>query len=81
VLSVIRPKSRSIVDLDRLEHHFAARCRAVARIPFDPHLEEGAEVDLDLLSAETADAYLSLAALVGDGLAWPRRLTPRSGLP
>ena len=73
VLSVIRPKSKSTVDLDRLEHHFAARCRAVARIPYDPHLEEGAEVDLELLSAETADAYLTLAALVGDGLAWPRR--------
>jgi MinD-like ATPase involved in chromosome partitioning or flagellar assembly len=81
VLSVIRPKSKSTVDLDRLEHHFAARCRAVARIPYDPHLEEGAEVDLELLSAETADAYLTLAALVGDGLAWPRRLTSRSGLP
>ena len=81
VLSVIRPKSRSTVDLDRLERHFAARCRAVARIPYDPHLEEGAEVELELLSAETADAYLSLAALVGDGLAWPRRLTSRSALP
>jgi MinD-like ATPase involved in chromosome partitioning or flagellar assembly len=81
VLSVIRPKSKSTVDLDRLEHHFAARCRAVARIPYDPRLEEGAEVDLELLRAETADAYLTLAALVGDGLAWPRRLTPRRGLP
>jgi MinD-like ATPase involved in chromosome partitioning or flagellar assembly len=81
VLSTIRPKSKSTVDLDRLEHHFAARCRAVARIPYDPHLEEGAEVDLELLTAETADAYLTLAALVGDGLAWPRRLTSRSGLP
>jgi MinD-like ATPase involved in chromosome partitioning or flagellar assembly len=81
VLSTIRPRSKSTVDLDRLEHHFAARCRAVARIPYDPHLEEGAEVDLELLSAETADAYLTLAALVGDGLAWPRRLTSRSGLP
>jgi MinD-like ATPase involved in chromosome partitioning or flagellar assembly len=81
VLSVIRPKSKSTVDLDRLEHHFAARCRAVARIPYDAHLEEGAEVDLELLSAETADAFLTLAALVGDGLAWPRRLTSRSGLP
>ena len=81
VLSTIRPRSKSTVDLDRLEQHFAARCRAVARIPYDPHLEEGAEVDLELLSAETADAYLTLAGLVGDGLAWPRRLTSRSGLP
>jgi MinD-like ATPase involved in chromosome partitioning or flagellar assembly len=81
VLSAIRPKSKSTVDLDRLEQHFAARCRAVARIPYDPHLEEGAEVELELLTAETADAYLTLAALVGDGLAWPRRLTSRSALP
>ena len=81
VLSAIRPKSKSTVDLDRLEHHFAARCRAVARIPYDPHLEEGAEVELELLSSETAEAYLTLAATVGDGFAWPRRLTSRSALP
>ena len=81
VLSAIRPKSKSTVDLDRLEHHFAARCRAVARIPYDPHLEEGAEVELELLGSETAEAYLTLAATVGDGFAWPRRLTSRSALP
>jgi len=73
VLSAIRPKSKSTVDLDRLEHHFAARCRAVARIPYDPHLEEGAEIELELLGSDTAEAYLALAAVVGDGLAWPRR--------
>jgi MinD-like ATPase involved in chromosome partitioning or flagellar assembly len=81
VVSAIRPKSKSTVDLDRLEHHFAARCRAVVRIPYDPHLEEGAEVELDLLASQTADAYLALGALVGDLLAWPRRLTYRSALP
>jgi MinD-like ATPase involved in chromosome partitioning or flagellar assembly len=81
VLSAIRPRSKSTVDLDRLEHHFAARCRAVARIPYDPHLEEGAEIELELLSSETAEAYLALAAVVGDGLAWPRRLTSRPALP
>jgi MinD-like ATPase involved in chromosome partitioning or flagellar assembly len=80
VVSAIRPRSKSTVDLDRLEHHFAARCRAVVRIPYDPHLEEGAEVELDLLASQTADAYLALGALVGDGLAWPRRLTYRSAL-
>jgi MinD-like ATPase involved in chromosome partitioning or flagellar assembly len=81
VLSAIRPKSKSTVDLDRLEHHFAARCRAVTRIPYDPHLEEGAEIELELLSSETAEAYLALAAVVGDGLAWPRQLTSRPALP
>jgi MinD-like ATPase involved in chromosome partitioning or flagellar assembly len=73
VLSTVRPRSRSSVDLDRLEEHFASRCRAVIRIPYDSHLEEGAEVELDLLSRATADAYLSLAAVIGDGLAMPAR--------
>jgi hypothetical protein len=70
---MIRPRSKSTVDLDRLEHHFAGRCRAVVRIPYDGHLEEGAEVDLDEMSPATVDAYLMLAATVGDGFAWPRR--------
>ena len=43
------------------------------RIPYDAHLEEGAEVELDQLSRPTAEAYLALAAIVGDGLAWPRK--------
>jgi MinD-like ATPase involved in chromosome partitioning or flagellar assembly len=77
VLSTIRPRSKSTVDLDRLEQHFAARCRAVVRIPYDPHLEEGAEVELELLNSETADAYLNLAAIVGDGFAVPRRPVSR----
>ena len=72
VLSMIRPKSKSTVDLDRLEAHFAARCRAVIRVPYDSHLEEGAEVELDMLNSDTADAYLTLAATVGDGFAVPR---------
>ncbi|HTU05673.1 MAG TPA: MinD/ParA family protein, partial [Trebonia sp.] len=72
VLSMIRAKSKSTVDLDRLEAHFAARSRAVVRVPYDPHLEEGAEVELDMLNSDTADAYLTLAALVGDGFAAPR---------
>jgi MinD-like ATPase involved in chromosome partitioning or flagellar assembly len=77
VLSTIRPRSKSTVDLDRLEQHFAARCRAVIRVPYDPHLEEGAEVELEMISSETADAYLQLAALVGDGFAVPRRPATR----
>ena len=72
VLSAIRPRSKSAVDLGRLEQHFAARCRAVVRVPYDAHLEEGAEVDLTQLSRATADAYLVLAAEVGDGFSWPR---------
>ncbi|HEY5986569.1 MAG TPA: MinD/ParA family protein [Streptosporangiaceae bacterium] len=73
VLCAVRPRVKSALDLGRLEQHFAARCRAVVRIPYDPHLAEGAEVELDRLSKATADAYLALAAEVGDGFAWPAR--------
>jgi MinD-like ATPase involved in chromosome partitioning or flagellar assembly len=78
VLSTVRPRSKSTVDLDRLEQHFASRCRAVVRIPYDAHLEEGAEVELEQLSPATTEAYLRLAATVGDGFAWPRRALQRS---
>ncbi|GAA0397630.1 hypothetical protein GCM10009530_56600 [Microbispora corallina] len=77
VLCSVRPRSKSTVDLDRLEAHFAARCRAVVRVPYDPHLEEGAEIDLDRLQEATRDAYLRLAASVGDAFAGPQALTER----
>ncbi|WP_443706278.1 AAA family ATPase [Pseudonocardia parietis] len=55
------------VDLDRVAEHFAGRCRAVVRVPFDPHLEEGAEIDLDRIEEPTRTALLELAAAVADG--------------
>jgi MinD-like ATPase involved in chromosome partitioning or flagellar assembly len=70
VISTVHPGGGN-VDVDRLEEHFASRCRAVARIPFDPHLEEGAIIDLDELQPATYDAYLRLAADIGDGFAIP----------
>jgi len=73
VLAVVRPRGKSSIDLGRLEQHFATRCRAVVRVPHDAHLEEGAEVELNQLSKATADAYLALAAEVGDGFSWPHR--------
>jgi len=66
VISTVRPTGGS-VDVDKLEEHFAARCRAVERIPYDTHLEAGAVVNLDELRAATRDAYLRLAATVADG--------------
>ena len=65
---VINCVSRSAggVDLDRVAEHFAGRCRAVVRIPFDPHLQEGAEVDLDRLDPRTRLGLLELAAEVAD---------------
>ncbi|WP_199860114.1 MinD/ParA family ATP-binding protein, partial [Thermobifida halotolerans] len=72
VLSMVRRGGRSNVDLQRLEEHFGSRCRAVVQIPWDPHLEEGAEIHLDRLHSATRDAYLELAATVGEAFAWPR---------
>ncbi|MBE3001814.1 MinD/ParA family protein [Nocardiopsis sp. HNM0947] len=66
VLSMVRSNSKSSVDLGRLEQHFAGRCRGVVRVPWDGHLEEGAEVDLEQLDPATKDAYLQLAASVGE---------------
>ena len=64
-------RSAGGVDLDRVAEHFAARCRAVVRIPFDAHLEEGAEVDLDRLEPATRLALLELAAAVADAFEGP----------
>lgn len=61
VLSSSRPGSSSI-DTDQLGQHFLARTRAVHRIPFDDHLAEGAEVDLELVGKSTRDAFIDLAA-------------------
>ncbi|MEU9832222.1 MinD/ParA family protein [Streptosporangium sp. NPDC048047] len=63
VLNAVEPKTD--VDLSLLERHFASRCRAVVRIPYDPHLKEGAEVDLARLRPTTRGAYLRLAAAAG----------------
>lgn len=65
VINAVRPGSGK-VDVDKLSEHFGSRCRAVARIPFDPHLEEGAEVELDQLAGPTRTALLELAAIVAD---------------
>jgi MinD-like ATPase involved in chromosome partitioning or flagellar assembly len=60
-------RSAGGVDLERVAEHFALRCRAVVKIPFDGHLEEGAEIDLDRLNPSTRIALLELAASVADG--------------
>lgn len=66
VVNAVRPRSGKI-DLDRLVGHFAQRCRAVHVLPFDPHLEEGAEVDLARLQEGTRRALLGLAAEMAEG--------------
>lgn len=65
VLSSSRPGA-STIDTDQLSAHFLTRCRAVQQIPFDDHLAEGAEVDLDLLGKATRRALVEMAATVAD---------------
>jgi MinD-like ATPase involved in chromosome partitioning or flagellar assembly len=69
VINAVR--ERGLVDVDKLDEHFARRCRAVVRIPFDRHLETGAEIVLDELSPATHRAYVQLAAAVADGFRPP----------
>jgi MinD-like ATPase involved in chromosome partitioning or flagellar assembly len=64
-------RSAGGVDLGKVAEHFAARCRTVTQIPFDAHLEEGAEVDLDRLEPRTRLALLEVAAAVADAFEGP----------
>jgi MinD-like ATPase involved in chromosome partitioning or flagellar assembly len=66
VINAVRPRSGE-VDLKKVVDHFSRRCRAVRRVPFDPHLEEGAEISLERLKPETREALLELAAVVAEG--------------
>lgn len=65
VISSARPGS-STLDLHQLTQHFLSRCRAVQVVPFDDHLAEGSEIDLDLLNKKTRRAFVQLAATVAD---------------
>ncbi len=58
---------RGDVDVDRIEAHFASRCRACVRVPWDPHLESGAHVSLEDLRPTTREALLELAAAIAFG--------------
>ncbi|WP_238845764.1 AAA family ATPase [Nocardia terpenica] len=59
-------RGASTVDLDQLRKLFLDRTRAVQVVPFDDHLAEGAEIDLELVSKPTKRALLELAAMVAD---------------
>jgi MinD-like ATPase involved in chromosome partitioning or flagellar assembly len=66
VINAVRPRSGK-VDMTKVVDHFNRRCRAVLEVPFDPHLEEGAEIFLDRLKPETRQALIELAAVVAAG--------------
>ena len=66
-LNAATPHNDSL-DIDELRKHFESRCRVVTRLPYDPHLAEGAAIRLESLLPETRSAVLELAASVVDGL-------------
>lgn len=72
VINGCRP-GRGLVDLDEVESHFARRCRAVVRVPWDRHLAAGASTGLDPLARATRTAYQELAAEVAQGFAAGRQ--------
>ncbi|MCV7384994.1 MinD/ParA family ATP-binding protein [Mycolicibacter longobardus] len=65
VINGVRPRGGK-VDMQKVVDHFSRRCRAVRLIPFDPHLEEGAEIDLLRLKRDTREALVELAAVVAE---------------
>jgi MinD-like ATPase involved in chromosome partitioning or flagellar assembly len=73
VINAVRPRTGK-VDMNKVIEHFSRRCRAVRLVPFDPHLEEGAEIDLDRLRRPTREALTELAAVVAEGFPGPDQL-------
>ncbi|MFI8566624.1 MinD/ParA family protein [Rhodococcus sp. NPDC078407] len=66
VVNGVRPRAGK-VDLQKVIEHFEQRCAHVRTVPFDPHLEEGAEIELDRLRGRTRTALLEVAAAVAAG--------------
>jgi len=77
VINAVRPRSGK-VDMKKVVDHFSRRCRAVKQVPFDPHLEEGAEISLDRLKPETREALVELAAVVADGFSGAKQADAQS---
>lgn len=57
-------QGKSSANVDQLKEHFSPHVRAVHVIPFDDHLAEGGEVNLDLLDKKTKRSFEELAELI-----------------
>src|SRR5919197_639276 len=60
-------REEGLVEVEKVEEHFAGRCRQVVQVPWDPHLSAGAETAVERLRPMTRRAYLEVAAAVADG--------------
>lgn len=72
VVNAVRPRTGKL-DMDKVVEHFSRRCRAVRLVPYDPHLEEGAEISLDRLRRQTREALTELAAVIAAGFPGEQR--------
>ncbi|GAA5204551.1 MinD/ParA family protein [Microbacterium jejuense] len=70
VLNNAKP-GHPLVQLDELEAHFRTRVRAVARVPYDPHIAAGSAITFRELQPATREAARELAAMVVEGLRMP----------
>jgi putative peptide zinc metalloprotease protein len=71
VVAINAVPDSTLVELDRVEQHFASRCAAVVRIPWDPVLAAGVATLPEELRSPTQAAYLELAATVADQFRLP----------
>ena len=55
---------KSSANIEQLQDHFSPYVRAVHVIPFDHHLAEGGEVNLNLLNKKTRRAFEELAEII-----------------
>jgi putative peptide zinc metalloprotease protein len=60
-------------ELRQVVDHFSKRCRAVVKVPWDPHLAEGLEVEVEELRPQTRAAFLTVAAAVARSFSLPSR--------
>jgi MinD-like ATPase involved in chromosome partitioning or flagellar assembly len=77
VVSASRPGELGL-DINQLARHFLPRVHALHIIPFDDHLAEGSEVDLELMSRQARQAFLELSATVADSFSTIRAVTQAS---
>ena len=66
VLSRISGQSKTPLSEQQVRDYFDGRVRAVVTIPFDRHLDEGAEIYWERLQPATRNAYRGLAQLVAE---------------
>ncbi|MDQ6839913.1 MAG: MinD/ParA family protein, partial [Actinomycetota bacterium] len=72
IVAVNGVRKRSEIRVEQFAVTFGARCRGVVTIPYDASLATGGDSSLQAMAPSTQQAYLELAAAVGDGFSQPR---------